>query len=233
MNSQTEETLYMLHSGSGQRRGPSRGMGWVCAPLIPKNNALISLNPWKKISQLPESIFPLFPKSWKIISAAPQKYKPILPKMYFSFYRIKLTYLKIVKLYTSGWLNIHLIFYDMHVKIRFSHGIHDIYYCHKVKHISYTIPIFEVIKNNLSSGFIRHVHMYFGYQIWISSISFINYCPWTGSLLHSTVLELICKNELLLLFSHEIALKRILWINLQRTKRTKCVKLPLRTLVWS
>ena len=29
----------------------------VCAPLIPENNALISTNPLKKISQLSESIF--------------------------------------------------------------------------------------------------------------------------------------------------------------------------------
>ena len=28
-----------------------------------------------------------------------------------------------------------------------------IYYCHKIKHIFYTIPIFEVMKNNLSFGF--------------------------------------------------------------------------------
>ena len=28
-----------------------------------------------------------------------------------------------------------------------------IYYCHKVKHIFYTIPIFEVMKNNLSFEF--------------------------------------------------------------------------------
>ena len=38
---------------------------------------------------------------------------------------------------------------------------------------------------------------------------------------------MICKNEFLLLLSHEIALKRVCWINLQRGKRTECVKLPL------
>ena len=37
--------------------------------LDPENNALISLNPFKKI---PESIFPLVPKSLKINSASPQ-----------------------------------------------------------------------------------------------------------------------------------------------------------------
>ena len=31
--------------------------------------------------------------------------------------------------------------------------------------IFYTIPIFEVMKNNLSLGLIRHVYLYFGYQI--------------------------------------------------------------------
>ena len=38
-----------------------RGGGGVCASLIPENNALISPNPWKKIPQLPESIFPFSP----------------------------------------------------------------------------------------------------------------------------------------------------------------------------
>ena len=34
-----------------------------------------------------------------------------------------------------------------------------------------------------------------------------------------------------LLLSHEIALKRVCWINLQRRKRRECVKLPLGTMV--
>ena len=29
----------------------------------------------------------------------------------------------------------------------------DIYYCHKAKHIFYTIPILEVMKNNFNFGF--------------------------------------------------------------------------------
>ena len=69
-------------------------------------------------------------------------------------------------------------------------------------------------KKNWVWSFIWHVHMYFGCQIRISSIttvSFIYYCPWTGSLRHSTVQELMCKNEFLLLLSHEIALKRVCW----------------------
>ena len=81
-------------------------------------------------------------------------------------------------------------------------------------------------------GFIRHVQLYFDYQIRVSSISFILLCPWTGSLRHSTVQELICNNSFLLLMSHEITLKRVSWINLQRRIRTECVKLPLWTPRW-
>ena len=44
----------------------------VCAPLIHENNALISPYPWKKIPQLPESIFALFPKIFNFNSASPQ-----------------------------------------------------------------------------------------------------------------------------------------------------------------
>ena len=80
-------------------------------------------------------------------------------------------------------------------------------------------------------GFIRHVHLYLGYQIWISLISFIHFCPLTKSFRHSAVQELICKNEFHLLLGHELALKRVCWTNLQRRKRTECVKLPLGTLV--
>ena len=118
-------SLYLISNGIGIKEAP-RG---VCAPLIPENNALISPNLWKKIYQLPESNFPLLPKSLKIIQLLPnpQKYKPILPKMYFSFHRIKFTYLKTMKLYTSGWLNIHLIFYVILVKIGLSHRINDNY----------------------------------------------------------------------------------------------------------
>ena len=36
-----------------------------------------------------------------------------------------------------------------------------------------------------------------------------------------------------LLLSHEIAVKRVYWINLHRRKRTECEKLPLGTLVWN
>ena len=52
-----------------------------------------------------------------------------------------------------------------------------------------------------------------------------------GSLQHSTVQELICKNEFLSLLNHEIAIKHVCWINLQGRKRTECVKLSLGTLV--
>ena len=45
--------------------------GNLCS-LDPENNALISPNPFKKIPQLPESIFPLLHKSLKINSASPQ-----------------------------------------------------------------------------------------------------------------------------------------------------------------
>ena len=96
----------------------------------------------------------------------------------------------------------------------------NIYYCHKVKHIFLCDPNFRSNEKNEFWGFIRHVHLYIGYQLWISSISFIHICPWTGSLRHSTVQELIYKNEFLLLLSHGI-------VNLQRRKRTECVKLPL------
>ena len=41
----------------------------------------------------------------------------------------------------------------------------------------------------------------------------------------------LSRNEFLLLLIHEIALKRVCWINLQRRKRTECVKLPQGTLV--
>ena len=47
----------------------------------------------------------------------------------------------------------------------------------------------------------------------------MNRCP--GSLRHSTAQELICKNNFLLLLSHEIALKRVCWINLKRRKWTE------------
>ena len=36
------------------------------------------------------------------------------------------------------------------------------------------------------------------------------------------------QHEFLLLLSHEIALKRVCWINLQRRKRTECVKIAIR-----
>ena len=108
-----------------------------------------------------------------------------------------------------------------------------IYYCHKVKLIFVWSQFSKKWKIIWVLGFIRHLHLYFGYHLWISSISFIQVCPWTRSLQHSTVQELICKNEFLLLLSHEIALKRVCWINLQRRKRTECVKLQLGTLVWN
>ena len=38
----------------------------------------------------------------------------------------------------------------------------------------------------------------------------------------------MCKNEFLLLLNHEIALKRVCWINLQRRKRAECVKMHSR-----
>ena len=47
----------------------------VCAPLIPENDVLISQNPCKKISQLPESIFHLLPKSLKLIQLPPNSQK--------------------------------------------------------------------------------------------------------------------------------------------------------------
>ena len=51
------------------------GGGGVCAPLIPENNALISPNHWKKIPQLPKSIFSLLPKSLKLIHLLPKSSK--------------------------------------------------------------------------------------------------------------------------------------------------------------
>ena len=44
----------------------------VGVPLISENNALISLNPRKKIAQLPENTFPLLPKSLKFIQLLPK-----------------------------------------------------------------------------------------------------------------------------------------------------------------
>ena len=38
----------------------------------------------------------------------------------------------------------------------------------------------------------------------------------------------MCKNEFLLLLSHEIALSRVCWINLQRRKRAECEKIAIR-----
>ena len=49
--------------------------GGVCAPLIPENNTLISPTPWKKVTQLPENIFPLLPKSLKLIQLLPKSPK--------------------------------------------------------------------------------------------------------------------------------------------------------------
>ena len=58
------------------------------------------------------------------------------------------------------------------------HFIHPYYtIAIKLSIFFYMIPIFEVMKNNLVLGFIRHVHLYFGYKIWITLISFIYYCP--------------------------------------------------------
>ena len=46
-----------------------------CASLIPENNAFISPNPWKKVPQLPENIFPLLLKSFKLIQLLPKSPK--------------------------------------------------------------------------------------------------------------------------------------------------------------
>ena len=53
---------------------PPPGVG-VCAPLIPENNAFISPNPWKKVPELPEDIFPLLPKCLKLIQLLPKSPK--------------------------------------------------------------------------------------------------------------------------------------------------------------
>ena len=67
-----KRTVWLLRPPEGG------GGGGVCTHLIPENNALISPNPWKKIPQLPESIFPLLPKSLKLMpSASPQNPKTI------------------------------------------------------------------------------------------------------------------------------------------------------------
>ena len=45
-----------------------------------------------------------------------------------------------------------------------------IYYCHKVKHIFYTIPIFEVMTNNLSFGFYSRFTLVF----WLPNLTVVN-----------------------------------------------------------
>ena len=47
---------------------------------------------------------------------------------FFSCRRIKIIYLKTMNLYKSALLNGHLMICLIHVKTRFSHGIHDIYF---------------------------------------------------------------------------------------------------------
>ena len=52
-----------------------------------------------------------------------------------------------------------------------------LYYCHKVKHIFKRSWFSKYWKIIWVLGFIRHVHLYLGYKLWISLISFIHYCP--------------------------------------------------------
>ena len=87
------------------------------------------------------------------------------------------------------------------------------------------------MKNNLSFGFYSTCTLAFWLPNLVKFDQFHSLLSMKGSLQYSTVQELICKNEFLLLMSHEIALKRICWINLQRKEGTECVKLPLGTLV--
>ena len=81
-----------------------------------------------------------------------------------------------------------------------------LYHCHKVKHIFYMIPIFTVMKNNLSFGFYSTCTLVF----WLPTLDLFDKFHSLLSLnwkltRHSPVQELICKNEFLLLLSHEIA----------------------------
>ena len=61
---------------------------------------------------------------------------------------------------------------------------------------------------------------YFHSQLSMNGKATIQFCPGFDM-----------QNKFLLLLSHERALKCVCWINLQRRKRTECVKLPIGTLV--
>ena len=51
-----------------------------------------------------------------------------------------------MKLYTSGWLNIYLIFYVVHVKIGLSHRIHDVYIIILMKCMIYSLTYEAILK---------------------------------------------------------------------------------------
>ena len=88
-----------------------------------------------------------------------------------------------------------------------------------IYHQIYTIAIklsmflydrdFRCMKNNLSFGFYLTCTLVFRLQNLDEFVKFHSLLSVTVSLQHSTVQELICKNEFLLLLSHEIALIRV------------------------
>ena len=82
------------------------------------------------------------------------------------------------------------------------------------------IPIFEVLKNNLSFGFYSTCTIVFGLPNLDKYDYFHSLLPMNGKLTTQYFQDLICKSKFLLLLSHEITLKRKCWINLQRRKRT-------------
>ena len=91
------------------------------------------------------------------------------------------------------------------------------------------IPTFEVMKNNLSFRFYSTCTLVLVF--WLPTLDkFHSLLSMNGKLMTQYCPGVIFKNEFLLLLSHEIALKRVFWINLQGRKRTECVKLPLGTL---
>ena len=94
-----------------------------------------SLNIMHRSPQIPEKIlsslkaFSLAPQIPNINSASPKSHQNIRKfslKCILSLRRIKFTYLRTMKLYTSTWLNVHLIVCVIYVKTGLSNRIHDI-----------------------------------------------------------------------------------------------------------
>ena len=75
-----------------------------------------------------------------------------------------------------------MIFVQNKIKKKISAKKGDFIYTIGIKlSIFYVTPIFEAMKNNSFFGYFRHVHSYFGYQTWVSSIRFMHYLPRMGS----------------------------------------------------